>query len=313
MHPTIDAALEALARVQHGAFSTEQAVERGATSSLINRRVTAGRWIRVAPRVYVLAGWPETFRQRAVVACLQAGPGAFASHGCAALLRRLDGVASAAVEITVPRRLRAIPARVKVHYSTDCLVYDSSMVDGIPTATVTRTILDMAAGAPVEVLERIFECGIRRKETSYIALQEMLERLARPGKPGVRRTREVLALVCRDGKRNGSELETRFYQGLRRARLPLPDRQRLVLRPDGTFAYSDYGYSWMPDVVYELLGYDFHSSRDSLDSDTRRNNDLNLTGKHVYEFTWSQVVREFSYVVRVVRATLRDARPEYRD
>ena len=309
---TPEARLEETARMQHGAFSTEQASLVGVSADQLYRRARDGRLLHAAPRVYVLPGWPDTFRRRVMVGCLQAGPGCFASHDCAGLLRNVDGIASAPVELTLPRRLRAMPAGVKLHYSTDCLRYDWSIVDGIPTATVTRTILDLAATASLEKLERIFECGVRRRETSHLAVQEAVDRLARPGKPGIRRSRELLAIVCRDGKANGSELETRFYQALRARGLPLPDRQRFVLRPDGSFAFSDYEYSFLPEVVYELLGYKWHSSSKSLDDGTRRKNDFNLLGKTVYEFTWNHVVKEIGYVIDTVETTLRAANREYR-
>lgn len=310
MHASSDAAIEALARTQHGAFSLDQAVEAELSVDQVHRRLRSGRWRRAAPAVYVLPGWEATFRQRVMVACLHAGPGSFASHRCAALLRGADGIATAPVTVTVPRRLRRIP-EVVVHYSTDCLVYDWSTVDAIPTATVTRSLLDLASLETVTTLERFFEWGVRRGETSYLEVERMVDRLARPGKPGVRRTRQLLATVLRDGRRNGSEAETRFFQLLRDAGLPLPARQRLVCRDDGTFAYCDYAYDGI-DAVIEILGYEWHSSKRSLRADAERNNDLNLLGKTLIEFTWHHLTHDRDYVVNTVRRTLRDNNREYR-
>jgi very-short-patch-repair endonuclease len=48
----IDWAIEALARRQHGAFNRTQARDLGASTSLIDRRLAAGAWLRLAPSVY---------------------------------------------------------------------------------------------------------------------------------------------------------------------------------------------------------------------------------------------------------------------
>ena len=310
MDASPDAVIEALARTQHGAFSRAQAIDAGLSPQQMDRRVRSGRWWRVAPAVYVLPGWDVTYRQHVMVACLHAGPGAFASHRCAALLRKADGVTSAPVEVTVPRRLRRIPD-VVVHWSTDCTVYDWSKVDAIPTATITRTLVDLAATASVVTLERVFECGLRRGETSYVEVEKLVDRLARPGKSGIRRSRELLATVLRDGRRNGSEAETRFFQLLRDAGLPLPTRQRLVCRDDGSFAYCDYAYDGI-DAVIEILGHEWHSSKRSLRADAERNNDINLLGKTLIELTWHHLTKDQAYVVNTVRRLLRDTHVEYR-
>lgn len=310
MYASPDAAIEALARTQHGAFSRAQAIDARMSTEQVKRRLRSGRWLRVAPAVYVLPGWAVTYRQRVMVACLHAGPGAFASHRCAALLRGADGIATAPVVVTVPRRLRRIP-HVVVRYSTDCLVYDWSVLDAIPTATTTRTLLDLAADEDVTTLERVFEWGVRRGETSYLEVEKLVDRLARPGKPGVRRTRGLLAMVLRDGRRNGSEAETRFFQLLRDAGLPMPTRQRMICRNDGSFAYCDYAYDGV-DAVIEILGYEWHSSKRSLRADAERNNDINLLGKTLIEFTWHHLTHDRLHVANTVRRLLRDKRVEYR-
>ena len=298
-----DASIEAKARRQHDAFTRRQALEMGFTPDAIRVRVRGKRWRRVAKGVYVLAGSKKTYKQRVMIAVLQAGPGSFASHRCAARLRELDGVTTAPVEITVPRRLRAKPAGVRIHYSTDCTVFDWSEIDGIPVATVTRIIVDLAAdkSASLGVLERIFECGQRRGETSHAMLREMVQRLARPGKRGIRRARALTAVLLDDGQVNHSDLETRFFQLLRRAGLPLPRRQRVVHRPDGRFAYADYAYDEL-DAHIELLGYRWHSSSDALTHDVERNNDIALQRTVVLQFTWSHVTRRPAYVLDKVRA-----------
>ena len=306
----VDVAVERIARSQHGAFSRQQALDCGATDSLIHRRKAARRWRRVAPSVYVLAGWERTFRQRVVVATLQI-PGSAASHECAALLRKLDGVRTARIEITVPRTCGAKPKGVTLHRSDDLLDEDVEVVDGIRTTTATRTLVDLAAQISRNDLECAYECGVRRGETSLEAIEALVERVGRSGRRGVAGARALIKIAVQDGKRNGSELETRFFQILRELGLPLPTRQHQVFRPDGRFAYADYAYD-DEKVVFELQGYEGHSTKKQHRRDTERNNMIALRGYTLYEFTWHHVMREPDMVKRVVLEALGVLTFEYR-
>jgi very-short-patch-repair endonuclease len=308
----LDAKIEQLARKQHGAIARRQVLALGGGSSVITRRVKARRWTRVAPGVYVLRGIERTFKQRVMIAVLQAGRGAAASHRCAAVLHVLDGVRMAAVEVTITRRTTLrLPAGVVLHRSTDLEPRDIVEIDGIPTTSITRTLVDIANRISLADLECAYEDGVRRHATSFDAVESLVDRVARPGRPGVRGARVLLRIAVRDGKRNGSELETRFFQLIRALGLPLPVRQRQVCRPDGRFAYADYAYE-AQRVLFELQGYDGHTKRIDHRRDTERNNMLNLRGYRVYEFTWHHVMREPERVKEVVIAALGIQAIEYR-
>ena len=69
---SVDAAIAALAQLQYGVFARQQALDAGASSSLIKRRVAAERWQRVAPGVYGLPGHPASFRRSVWIALLDA-------------------------------------------------------------------------------------------------------------------------------------------------------------------------------------------------------------------------------------------------
>lgn len=309
----LDAAIEALARAQHGAFSRSQALELGASRGLIERRLRATRWTRSGSGVYRLPGWERTMKQRVMVATLQAGAGAYASHRCAACLRELDGVTMAGIEITVPRRLRSMPRGVRVHVSDDASGATFDLVDRIPTASATEIVLALAMDASIAftTVERVFECAQRRGETSHAALRARLREIARPGKPGVVNARRVLAALVDDGAVNHSDLETRFFQVLRTAGLPLPQRQRVVCRADGRFAHADYGYPGTPGLI-ELLGFRWHSTSEALTSDVERANGVALADNRTVSFTWDHVTKRRDYVIETMHRFLRHIRVEDR-
>ena len=295
-----------LALAQFGAFSRAQAIERGFTKRQIAYKLGEGLWLHGAPETFVLPQFERTFEQRAMVAHLHAGPGSYLSFECAAMLRQLDGSRSASIEVTVHRELmRRIPTSkvAKVHYQPEIDPSDYSMVGPLPVASVGRIIADLARSRSVNALERMFECGHRRGDIDVDGLLAVVDRVARRGRPGSTRLRELAARVVADGKRNGSDAETIFFQILRDANLPLPSRQVMMLRDDGSHAYTDYAYEGI-DAVLEVLGYAWHSSRASLDRDAERNNDINLSEKTLLEFTWTHLKHDREYIVRTVSRLL---------
>lgn len=70
----IDVAISVLAARQCGVFSRDQAMALGADHGLIHRRLRSGRWVKVAPGVYLMAGVPRSFVQRVWIAYLATGP-----------------------------------------------------------------------------------------------------------------------------------------------------------------------------------------------------------------------------------------------
>lgn len=300
----LDGSLHDLARTQHGAFSHEQAAGLGFTDHQIDYRVRTKRWVVTSKGVYRLPGWTRSFRQRVMVGSLHLGEEAFASHRCGAMIRRLDGIGLAGLEFTVGRKTRARLKKATVHVTSTACTDDWSLVDGIPTATATRIVVDLAMqGSSFDVVERVFECGQRRGETSHEEVRGLLARVSKPGVRGVGRARSFAAMLLDDGRVNHSELETRFFQLLRNAGLPLPVRQSVVLRPDGRLAYADYAYEGV-DGIIELLGFRWHSSSSALTRDVERSNDVQLQRKTVLQFTWEHVTKRQRHVIEKVEALL---------
>jgi predicted transcriptional regulator of viral defense system len=129
---------------QLGLLTRHQAIEAGLSSASIARLVRSGVWERVQPRVYRVAGAPDTWEQRILAAVLSAGPTAVASHLSAGVLWGLRQMTPDWVEITVTgyeRQLR----RVRVHRVGSLPEEDLSVVRGIPVTTVARLLVDLSA------------------------------------------------------------------------------------------------------------------------------------------------------------------------
>src|SRR5438132_2596682 len=96
---SVDKRVAAIAAKQHGVFTRVQARRCDAADGAIRWRLRAGRWERLHPSVYRLAGAPKTWRQQAMAACLFLGPRAASSHRAAAVLRGLLGFKRAQLEV----------------------------------------------------------------------------------------------------------------------------------------------------------------------------------------------------------------------
>ena len=81
-----DRAAARIAARQWGALSLAQAIAAGLSDDQITYRLKTGQWRRVAQKVYVLAGAPDRWEQKVMVACLAGPPDTVASHLTAAAL-----------------------------------------------------------------------------------------------------------------------------------------------------------------------------------------------------------------------------------
>jgi hypothetical protein len=248
-----------IAARQHYAFTTAQALSVGLTYAGITRRCRSGRWERVEPRVYRIAGSRATWEQRLMCSVLGAGDGAAISHRAAALLWELDGIDGRPIELTVPpgRRYR----RAMVHESFHLCRADITEQRGIPVTKPIPTLLDLGAVLDDDALECAYESALRR---GYTTDDVTLRRL--DGRRGSTAVRRVLARRGIGNTPTESDLETRFVQIVRRAGLPVPQRQVAIDRFRVDFAWPAYR------LAVELDGMADHAGRAARQRDNSRQN-----------------------------------------
>lgn len=267
----------------------------------VYRRVRLRRWEAVLPGVYRVSGAPASWHQKAVAACLWAGPGAFVSHrSAAALLRLLPQRREDVVEISIDRYLPP-PSGIIVHRARTT-ASDRTKFLGISVTTPARTLLDLASAAGREEVETALDEALRRGLTSLQRLRRLIER------PDNRRRRGVAILrrLVEDrtaGRAPESVLERRLAELLVRAGLPKPVRQFEVSGRDGVIARIDLAY---PDclLAIEADGYAHHAGRLVFQKDRVRANELTRRGWRILRFTWEDVDRRPEAVVAQVGAVL---------
>jgi very-short-patch-repair endonuclease len=293
MRIDIDAAVARLAGQQYGVFSFAQARGLGASRQVIAHRSRSGLWESVAPAVYGLRAYPDSWEQQLMIAVLDAGDGAVVSHRAAARLWKLDGVTPELVEITVPRARRRFRAAV-VHETAPFAEHEVGVVRSLPVTSPAMTLLQLGAVTTEPIVERAYESARRLELVDHDDLVRVLE----CRRAGVQTLRRVLARRNPDAAHTESELETRFLQLVRRHELPEPVAQHVVHGYRIDFAWP------ARHLAVELDGMAFHDGRVRQLSDRSRQNVIVGAGWRVLRFTWDDVTRRPEAVVASIRRTL---------
>jgi hypothetical protein len=289
----VERELLAVARRQHGLFTTAQANAAGFTRTQIDDRHRSGRWTAIHRGVHHVAGGAFTWHTNVMAACLATGGAA--SHRTAAVLLGVLSSRPGQPEITVARNRRVRLDSIRVHESTDLAPAHITTVDGIPTTTAVRLAMDLGAVVPYPVYERAVDDLIARKQLRWDDLAELLCQLSRRGRNGLGAARDLVSERYGDGVPE-SVLERAFLALLRGAGLPEPEQQVDISDADGFIARVDFAYRHRL-VAIELDGRRHHLHADAFEADRVKRNRLQLLGWRVLAYTWEQVIRSGPTVV----------------
>jgi hypothetical protein len=280
LRSTAAAAVEASARARLGLFTASDADVCGVSRSLLKYHCRTGRWSRLLPGVYVVAGLPDSVQRPLLAALLWAGPTAVLSHRAAAKMLGLDGVGPGPPEVWAQRG----------HSTGGVIVHRGEIVPGdvrraglLRVTCLRRTVIDLAAVLDDDRMELVVESALRKDRG--------LEFDQAAGTSGRARLRRVLARRPPGAPATESELETRYLQVVRTAGLPPPVRQHRVVDERGQ-CVGRLDVCW-PEVGLwvELDGRATHDQPGALLSDRHRQNQLADRLQWLpLRFTWDDVV-----------------------
>lgn len=290
-------AIATLAARQHGAISRRQLLEIGVRQGAVEHRLATARLHRIHAGVYAV-GQPVIKREgRWMAAVLAAGPGAVLSHRSAAVLWRLLDPTGRAIEITAPRPLRS--TRFLTRHCAILPPDEITIEDGIPVATVGRTILDLAGAVPRSVLETAIHEADHRRLYEELSVPDLLER--HRGHRGCVTLRAIFVERTVSKVRLG--LEDRFLDFLERADLPRPETNAPLALGGGRFIEADCLWRGAR-LIAELDSRAWHDDPASFESDRRRDRDLAVRGWRVVRITWRQLDTEPEALAADLRALL---------
>lgn len=261
--------LSKLARRQHGLVTLAQATAAGVSPEAVRWRVRTGRWNRISPGVFALAGTANTWRQKTMAAVLVAGPGAVASHTTAAALYDLSCCPFKGVEITVPRRRSTRSKLAVVHTSTQLDSADVASIASIPVTRPARTLVDLAGHVDKTVLGEALDDALIRRLTTLERLKRRAKVLGGTGRDGTSVLREVLAAWA-EGDMPEGVAEMRMVRRLLANGQPKPFLQYQVRDPTGRFlARLDAAYPEVR-VGVEMNGFRWHGTPGAFARDPAR-------------------------------------------
>lgn len=292
----VDLLLAELAEAQHGVVAIWQLYVLGFSAREVERRLEAGRLHRIYRGVYAVGHAKLTERGRWMAAVLRFGPDALLSHRSGAGLRSLLPDGRAIIDVTVPGRSRRPLAGVRLHQPRSLHPADLDAHDGIPTTSVPRLLLDIAATEPKRLLERAFEAAERQRVLDTRAVRELIGRAH--GHSGRQALIALTAAVGEPDHHTRSRLERRLLKHCRAAGLPEPAVNVWVEGYEVDMLWAD------AKVIVELDGWEFHRTRMAFERDRARDVRLQLAGYRVLRFTWRQLETEPDAVVAAVRAAL---------
>jgi predicted transcriptional regulator of viral defense system len=283
-----DRALAAIARRQHGLVALHQAMAEGLTADAVRWRLERGRWDRVHDGVYRVAGIPDSFRQRALAACLGIGPEAAASHRTAAVIHDLLRYRDPPTEVTTTRLRSPELHGVVVHRLADLHATWVADADGIPVTTVARTLVDLGAVAGLTTVEAALDRAIGLRKVALREVRHAMIAVARRGRHGVGKIRRLLEARGVADRPSGI-FEARMASLLRNAGLP-PTVPEHVVRDahDGFLAIVDFAYPELR-LAIEVDGYEPHAAFRAFVSGHQRDRLLLDAGWEPLHFTWDEV------------------------
>lgn len=291
-----DGTIASLAAAQYGVVARGQLLDAGLSVSAIKRRVAGRRLIRLHRGVYAVGHDRLTRDGHWLAAVLAAGLGAVLSHREAAALHGLRPSSRPAVDVTVAAR-RRVPG-VQAHRVERLDRDDVTVVGGIPTTTVARTLVDLGDVVSPHALRKALAEAERSHRLDVRAIDAVLARTRGRGGEGRQRVRAALAELAATGATiTRSEIEDRFLVLLDAHGLPQPLTNHWLhgMEVDACWPTSR--------LVVEVDGWGPHRTRQAFQDDRTRSNDLQAAGWTVLRFTHGDVVhRSAATAGRVGRA-----------
>jgi very-short-patch-repair endonuclease len=294
-----DRRLADIARRQHGVFALRQARDLGYTSGQIRHRIETGRWIVLHRGVCAIAGTPSSYRRMVMAAVLSYGPMAMASHLTAAFMLGIFTSVDGPIHVMLPHSQHRRHKRGIVPHQVKSLPTDLVTIDGIPTTSAHRTLVDLASIVSRRRIEAALDRAVIAKLETIRSMRRYVEDRHLERRRGIGTL--MRALDDRDAFGTPeSGLERLFIEKARKSGLPEPMRQIPCGRRRIDLGYPD------SKIAIEVDCLATHSDAKVFEDDRIRQNELGLEGWFPLRFTENQIKNDWPKVHETVAAYLAD-------
>jgi hypothetical protein len=273
----LDAALARPAADQLGLATRKQLLAAGLSGDQVDARIQAGV-LRRTEHAGVLhhAAWPFTHQTRLLAAVLACGHDAVLSHRSAAVLHGFDGPRRLRPELTVLGTVLPKISGATLHRTDTLDGIDRAQVGALPVTSKARTVLDLGAVLPFELVHHIVHTACVARILDHRELLAVLDRVGRRGRRGTASLRAILREELPD-ERLASMLERDLLRLIRRAGAPEPVLQHRLVCVDGRVVVLDFAW---PDLRFaiEADGHRWHATPKKLEADNARRRSIRATG-----------------------------------
>ncbi|MCD2187705.1 type IV toxin-antitoxin system AbiEi family antitoxin domain-containing protein [Actinomycetospora soli] len=271
-------------RRQDGAITLAQALDCGYSHTTVRRRVAAGEWTRVAPRVYLVGSHRLTPTVRVRAALLSIGDHAVLAGPAAAWWHGLIDECPAVIDVAVDPQHQHRPrpgVRIERRHVPRAA---SDTRRGLRVTTVPHTVLDAAAALGLEEGARLMDRALQQGRVALPILERLQEgRSRRRGTPVVVR---LLALAAGGAV---SEAERRAHAAMTGAGLVGWIANLALDLPGYGSVVADVAFR-REKVIVEIDGWAFHRDLRAFLRDARRQNALTAAGWIVVRTNWHELV-----------------------
>jgi very-short-patch-repair endonuclease len=271
---SLDAAIAAIADAQHGILARWQLVALGFSAGAIRNRIANGQLRPLHRGVYAVGHTNLTPNGRRMAAVLACGDDAFLSHNSAARMRGVRYASLSTFDVTVPAGKRKRRPGIRVHETAALHPEDVTLIDGIPVATIPRTLLDLAPILSADKLLNTIEEADRQHLFDLDAIDKAIART--PTRKGVPKLQRVLN-AYRPPPFTRSQLEREVHDALAQRALPYHATNQVIhgIEVDIWFPASR--------LAVQIDTRRYHDSPRAFEYDRRSDFDLQLQ--------WCRVVR----------------------
>ena len=221
-------AVQELAQRQDGVISRAQLIHCGTPRRTVDR-LPDRHWIERHPGVFVASTVPQTWQRDLWAARLAVGDPCAVSHESAARIHGFRGFARTdSVVLTAPRYDHHRITGAVVHQIGDLFAFPDQIVagpSGLPVTSRERTLVDLSAVLRPGRLAYVLEDAVAARKVTAESVAQTLYRVARRGKPGVRKLIRALAVYKPGDSIPASQLERKLLELLRRGGGPMPSLQ----------------------------------------------------------------------------------------
>lgn len=289
----INVVVAELATANHGLVCRRLMRERGLSGASIDR------WLASSSAEVIVPGIYRAFRTSdglqpiaAAVMALRAG---VADLHTAALLHGFPLGHRGLPQVVVPHGGTNRSGLASVRQTRDLTELDIDLVSGIRALTLARVtcelVLVLSRPAAARLVTRAISSG-KVTESQIVACDLAM---ARRGRPGVKRRREVLDPLLVGVDIELTVLERTFLQSYQRTGLPHLEAQFAPPWFDGMSGVVDFARP-LERLIIEVDGRAWHTSVDARLEDARRDRRAQRHGWTVCRFGWDEVVHRWSEV-----------------